>query len=84
MTTTSSALETPVHTGRPLSEEFDAGFEDRLTAYYCRDREFPDQSRRSGSPLSNSPTRQMDTWSALWPAISARTKAPRRKSSSST
>ncbi|MEN6754823.1 ATPase domain-containing protein, partial [Klebsiella pneumoniae] len=40
MTTTSSALETPVHTGRPLSEEFDAGFEDRLTAYYCRDREF--------------------------------------------
>ena len=42
MSTVSSTLETPVHTGRPLSEEFDAGFEDRLAAYYCRDREFPD------------------------------------------
>ncbi|HBX7361337.1 TPA: DNA helicase, partial [Klebsiella pneumoniae] len=40
MSTVSSTLETPVHTGRPLSEEFDAGFEDRLAAYYCRDREF--------------------------------------------
>lgn len=40
MTTASPAHETPVHTGRPLSEEFDSGFEDRLAAYYCRDREF--------------------------------------------
>ncbi|EMA8138587.1 MULTISPECIES: DnaB-like helicase C-terminal domain-containing protein [Klebsiella/Raoultella group] len=40
MSTVSSTFETPVHTGRPLSEEFDAGFEDRLAAYYCRDREF--------------------------------------------
>lgn len=35
-----SPEEIVVHTGKPLSEEFDADFEDRLTAYYCRDHQF--------------------------------------------
>lgn len=83
MTTTSSALETPVHTGRPLSEEFDAGFEDRLTAYYCRDREFLIRAGDLVLPEQFS-NKANGYWSALWPAISARTKARRRKSLSST
>ena len=28
------------HTGRGLSEEFDEDFQNRLTAYFCRDHEF--------------------------------------------
>ena len=33
-------MTTICHTGRPLSEEFDDDFQNRLTAYYCKDQEF--------------------------------------------
>lgn len=46
----SSAEEDIVlHTGKSLSEEFDAEFEDRLATYYCRDAKF---LRRAGDLVS--------------------------------
>lgn len=61
------------HTGRGLSEEFDEDFQNRLTAYFCRDHEF---LTRAGIwlYLANLPMRPMPYWLIWFQAITVCTR----------